>query len=795
MYTGNWDFHPFGAWLANDQKRFNRDTMDIVRDINNWRASNGEEIHGYLWQSTRLLAYTTGTMQGQRKPPDEIDDETGANHVFEVCAPSWWLAPQSRDDCAHAAGHALFYYYMDVGRGMLACWSDQMVQHTPGPEFDRDTDTRSAALSAKDMMKWRWLCATGLYHAAGNTLSVEVLSQLNAAGSGAQEYLCKRSNLWGDSARYFDRCAAGLGVKETEARLQMVRDGQCTPRVLASGELRPPADWEMLQLSQFGQTQQFSCNPAKYFVQANEQCPLAYKSNFPCDKDALDYNMCTGRWGGAVVKGEPGPRAVVYELNPQGKQEIVLQLKTTLTQEQQQSVSHLDWIFNDNGKGLLRYVPAKESEWASLKVDDHLIIASLNPLMINTKVIVTPYHELCMSHEILRETFQCLGDEQPKPRQGDNEVKYVVNEGWYMGYPVGVWGGTCTCPDGRVYTAGDRGDICKSLACFGGQEGPCQEHEGVYSFREVHCASLETTQFAPRRNDRNVVIYHAQRVGVWGGTCTCPDGSAYLVGDEMNKCGSLACINGVSGPCNRYKSEWAGRKVICAAGSTLPPPSPSPPPSAPLPLVPAPSSPTPSPSPPPPSPSPPAPPQPPPPPPNWSPMPPPQPTPPPPSFQPLPPQSSLSPTPSPPPPSPAGVSDLNRAMGRFRIEVPADLGEQSDPLEMSADVEKINGPRLIHALMAIVGGLGFCTLGSLAWVLRSGPQEKGSKRIIKGRKGYAVTQTANVVCDVEEDVDESSHLTPSSSYGMENGTRTPPVATPPRKIKKKKEKRAAGGAG
>eukprot|EP00966_Prymnesium_polylepis_P071854 1668588-Prymnesium_polylepis.2 len=58
------------------------------------------------------------------------------------------------------AGHALFYYYMDVGRGMLACWSDQMVQHTPGPEFDRDTDTRSAALSAKDMMKWRWLCAT-----------------------------------------------------------------------------------------------------------------------------------------------------------------------------------------------------------------------------------------------------------------------------------------------------------------------------------------------------------------------------------------------------------------------------------------------------------------------------------------------------------------------------------------------------------------------------------------------------------------------------------------------------------
>ena len=191
---------------------------------------------------------------------------------------------------------------------MLACWSDSIVDHTPGPQYDRDQDTRSAALSAKDLLKWRWLCATGLYHASGNTLSVEILDALVQAGSGAQEYLCKRSNLWGEDARYFDRCAAGLGVKETEARLEKVRTRECAPATLLGGAPKPPQDWELRQLHQYGQTQQYSCNPAKYFVQANDKCPLAYKANFPCDPLKKDDHFCSGRWGGAVVKGDPGPR-------------------------------------------------------------------------------------------------------------------------------------------------------------------------------------------------------------------------------------------------------------------------------------------------------------------------------------------------------------------------------------------------------------------------------------------------------------------------------------------------------
>ena len=30
---------------------------------------------------------------------------------------------------------------------------------------DVDTDLRSSGLNPKDLLKWRWLCATGVYHA------------------------------------------------------------------------------------------------------------------------------------------------------------------------------------------------------------------------------------------------------------------------------------------------------------------------------------------------------------------------------------------------------------------------------------------------------------------------------------------------------------------------------------------------------------------------------------------------------------------------------------------------------
>ena len=47
LYTGNWDMHPFGAWIANEAAKHNHkppyNVDEVVRKINVWKASNGEE--------------------------------------------------------------------------------------------------------------------------------------------------------------------------------------------------------------------------------------------------------------------------------------------------------------------------------------------------------------------------------------------------------------------------------------------------------------------------------------------------------------------------------------------------------------------------------------------------------------------------------------------------------------------------------------------------------------------------------------------------------------------------------
>ena len=54
-------------------------------------------------------------------------------------------------------------------------------------------------------------------------------------------------------------------------------------------------------------------------------------------------------------------------------------------------------------------------------------------------------------------------------------------------------------------------------------------------------------------------------VGGWGGTCKCPDGMTYEVGDNGDGCGSIACVNGEQiGECRRDLGEWSHRKVTCA---------------------------------------------------------------------------------------------------------------------------------------------------------------------------------------------------------------------------------------
>ena len=107
--------------------------------------------------------------------------------MLRVCEPAWHLSPQTRDDCAHATGHGLFYYFLDIGRALLGCWTDQIVAHTPSAELDWDTDPSTNGLTALDLGMFRWLCATGVYHAAGNTLSIPIMSALAEKGSDAED--------------------------------------------------------------------------------------------------------------------------------------------------------------------------------------------------------------------------------------------------------------------------------------------------------------------------------------------------------------------------------------------------------------------------------------------------------------------------------------------------------------------------------------------------------------------------------------------------------------------------------
>ena len=56
--------------------------------------------------------------------------------------------------------------------------------------------------------------------------------------------------------------------------------------------------------------------------------------------------------------------------------------------------------------------------------------------------------------------------------------------------------------------------------------------------------------------------------GGWGGSCTCPDGSVYQVGDNGDACGSLTCAGDTSGQCNQAGGDWSGNKVSCGAEPT-----------------------------------------------------------------------------------------------------------------------------------------------------------------------------------------------------------------------------------
>ena len=51
--------------------------------------------------------------------------------------------------------------------------------------------------------------------------------------------------------------------------------------------------------------------------------------------------------------------------------------------------------------------------------------------------------------------------------------------------------------------------------------------------------------------------------GSWGGSCTCPNGESYQVGDNGDSCRTLACIGGTAGSCSSNNPGGGGVRVTC----------------------------------------------------------------------------------------------------------------------------------------------------------------------------------------------------------------------------------------
>jgi len=121
-----------------------------------------------------------------------------------------------------------------------------------------------------------------------------------------------------------------------------------------------------------------------------------------------------------------------------------------------------------------------------------------------------------------------------------------------------TWGGTCTCPDGTAYWANNINPTCDNLACHAGMSGTCVQNDVPVQNTQVTCRPYGDT-----------ILDNQASIGGWGGKCICPSGGIYWVGDNNNKCESLACVGGTPGTCNQKNGKWSNRKVICnSAGGT-----------------------------------------------------------------------------------------------------------------------------------------------------------------------------------------------------------------------------------
>ena len=122
---------------------------------------------------------------------------------------------------------------------------------------------------------------------------------------------------------------------------------------------------------------------------------------------------------------------------------------------------------------------------------------------------------------------------------------------------VGSWSGSCKCPNGETYKVGDKHNGCRSIACENGISSGCTRNDKSGSRKKMICSLNDVPT--------NLVVKNDKDAGGWSGTCKCPDGESYKVGDKHTGCRALACEGGVSSGCDRNDTSGKYTKVICSS--------------------------------------------------------------------------------------------------------------------------------------------------------------------------------------------------------------------------------------
>ncbi|KAG7354540.1 FAD linked oxidase-like protein [Nitzschia inconspicua] len=225
--------------------------------------------------------------------------------------------------------------------------------------------------------------------------------------------------------------------------------------------------------------------------------------------------------------------------------------------------------------------------WATLSNGGHLVYSSDEPNDAMLDVLQTALETYGDDfHLYLYSMIPSSSNTLLDTPYGGRDAKYIVHYKWI--------GSDTTYVKANLreisINMDNAGLQCKNFYNYADRSFPCAESSGeawleahfsdvprMQSIRAAEDPSLLfTSNFKLQKWDTNQYQYVGlPEVGDWGGTCTCPNGSVYWVGDNGDACASLACVGGVSGTCSEANAGGEGYRVVCDTSVTMAPTAPT----------------------------------------------------------------------------------------------------------------------------------------------------------------------------------------------------------------------------